>query len=111
MRKFHLLLVLLALKFNMLFPQMTTYGEYRPRFEYRDGYMVLLPKSAHPEVLVHQRMRVGIKNIGKYAEYNFSAQDVRTWGEENILTDNNSLGVYEAWTSVKLTDSLTCLRN
>ncbi|WP_234445894.1 alginate export family protein [Carboxylicivirga marina] len=88
------------------FAQLNISGEFRPRLEYRNGYMKLLNEDQSPETLIHQRARINFNHKTQLAEFNLSAQDVRAWGEEKILVDNNSFSVYEAWAQFQLNEQL-----
>ena len=89
------------------FSQFTIQSQFRPRFEYRDGYKSLRDSNTKPAAFVSQRTRLifGYKSDKINARINF--QDVRTWGEEKLKADIAATAIHEAWFSFKLLDSLS----
>lgn len=81
---------------------LTIAGEFRPRFEYRDGFRMLLPDSARPAVFVSQRTRLGLTFQQEKLKANMTLQDVRVWGDEPHFADAATLGIHEAWVEVWL---------
>ena len=81
-------------------------AEYRPRFEYRNGYRRLPDKNTSYAMLVSQRTRLSVNYTWKILKMRVTAQDVRLWGEEKLKTDNPAFGVYEAWAEIRVVDSL-----
>lgn len=91
---------------NSLFAQFILSTEYRPRFEFRDGFKLLPPEYGQtPSFLVSQRTRL---NVGfKWNRINtyLSLQDVRIWGDEPIKKDIAGLALSQAWAEIKVCDS------
>lgn len=82
-------------------------AEYRPRFEFRNGYKRLPDSTTHYAMLVSQRTRLSLGYSWKILQLKLTAQDVRLWGEEKLKSDNPALGVYEAWVRIRIFDSLS----
>ena len=76
--------------------------EFRPRFEYRDGYKSLTADTLKPASFISQRSRLNINFTQKKFNFYFSAQDVRTFGQNGSSTANTSIGVFEAYASFPL---------
>jgi hypothetical protein len=75
-------------------------GEFRPRFEYRDGYLKLRDSSQTPylEILGRNRLIFDYKNEQFMAK--FSIQHAYIFGENNYSSDTmtrNTINIYEAW--------------
>lgn len=79
------------------FGQFSLTGEFRPRFELRDGYKTLLADDQHPSFITAQRSRLNLSYIDSRFASRFSFQDVRVWGESPSKTDASTLNVHEAW--------------
>jgi hypothetical protein len=84
-------------------------AEYRPRYEYRNGYKRLPDQNTSYAMLVSQRTRLSFLYTWKFLKMKVTAQDVRLWGEEKLKADNPAFGVYEAWAEIRIVDSL-CVR-
>jgi len=89
------------------YAQTTIDGEFRPRFEYRDGYKKLPDSSTTPNYVVTQRSRLNVKYESSKLKAKISLQDVRTWGDEVLKTDVAGIGLYEAWVELPVVDSLS----
>lgn len=76
--------------------------EFRPRFEYRDGYKSLTADTLKPAYFISQRSRLNLNFTQKKFNFYFSAQDVRTFGQNGSSTTNTSIGVFEAYTRFPL---------
>ena len=76
--------------------------EFRPRFEYRDGYKSLTADTLKPASFISQRSRLNLNFTQKKFNFYFSAQDVRTFGQNGSSTANTSIGVFEAYASFPL---------
>ncbi len=82
-------------------------GEFRPRFEYRGGYSIILPKDEDPVFDVSQRSRlVAYYQTGIFT-FGLGIQDVRVWGSENLYSytgvtgSSGSMEMNEAWIGIK----------
>ena len=98
-----LLVVSALLLSKVSFAQFKVTGEFKPRFEYRDGFSKPADTLTKGVGFVDQRTRINFNY--KFVSYEFylSLQDIRTWGSTPQLnrSDNNS-SVHEAWANVKL---------
>lgn len=78
--------------------QFTLDGQYRPRFEFRNGFKSPIIETNEPAAFVEHRARL----TGGYKEeklgFKLSVQDIRVWGETGQInkTDQN-LSVHEAY--------------
>ena len=64
------------------FAQFTLDGEIRPRFEYRNGFKIILDSTQDHAAFVDQRTRL---NFGYKTEgyiFKISVQDIRVWGSQ-----------------------------
>ena len=76
--------------------------EFRPRFEYRDGYRTLTADTLKPAYFITQRSRLNLSFSQKRFNFYFSAQDVRTFGQNGSSTASTSIGVFESYASFPL---------
>ncbi|SDM63960.1 Alginate export [Catalinimonas alkaloidigena] len=83
--------------------QLTLDGELRSRFQYRNGYLTLPQTDDKPEAFIAQRTRLNLayERPERVKTY-LSLQDVRVWGDQSQLTDEPSVGVFQAWGEVAL---------
>ncbi len=83
-------------------------AQLRPRFEFRDGYKTLSIEGSAPALLVSQRSRVGFTYQSDRIRLKIVPQDVRIWGDEQIVNttgvfgDHASLDLHEAYAEVRL---------
>jgi hypothetical protein len=81
---------------------------YRPRFELRDGYQKLAAKGSVPAGFISQRSRINFSYESENFKLKFTPQDVRIWGDEEIVSmsgvsgDSAALDVFEAYAEVRL---------
>jgi hypothetical protein len=103
---------LLYLTFSLLIisqteGQLVFKGEFRPRFEYRGGYAIILPKGEQPVLTVSQRSRLGAYYQTGILTFGLGIQDVRIWGSEDMYSytgvtgSSGSVDLYEAWIGIK----------
>ena len=76
--------------------------EFRPRFEYRDGYKSLTADTLKPASFISQRSRLNLNFTQKKFNFYFSVQDVRTFGQNGSSMASTSIGVFEAYASFPL---------
>ncbi|MFO7827868.1 MAG: alginate export family protein [Bacteroidales bacterium] len=77
-------------------------AEYRPRFEFRDGYKTLKSENTNPAYFTTQRTRLNLNHTNKYITSRISIQDYRVWGESKLKSDDPGISVYEAWFKINL---------
>lgn len=104
--KFILLTIVLACATLATSAQFTISGEFRPRYEYRNGYKKLPEHGTIPANLVSQRTRLNLDWKGKMLKTRISLQDVRIWGDEAMKKDIAGLGLYEGWVELGVCDSM-----
>lgn len=100
-----LLIPLLVLCSIPAFSQFNLSGEFRPKFEFRDGYKSLLGDDQNPVFVTAQRSRLVFNYSDSRFATRFSIQDVRIWGETPSKTDASSMNVFEAWAELYLSKS------
>lgn len=71
--------------------------EYRPRFEYRNGYKTLPIDSLKPAAFISQRSRLNFDFQHQKMELYFSIQDVSVWGQNIGSPAFGSLHVFESY--------------
>ena len=76
-------------------------GEFRPRFEYRQGFKAPLPDSLQAVGIGLQRTRLGAAYKSNDLMGQFTIQDCRIFGATDTK-NTASLGVYEAWAELLL---------
>ena len=87
MKKTFLLVLLLFLIISSK-AQLKIDGEYRPRFEYRDGYKTVKTVNSDPAYFVTQRTRLNLLHNYNNITSKLSVQDYRVWGESNLKADD-----------------------
>lgn len=71
--------------------------EFRPRFEYRDGYKQLPSDTTRPAFFVSSRTRLLLDFKQKKSAFHLSLQDVRIWGQNGISSASGTIGVFETY--------------
>lgn len=79
-------------------------GEFRPRFEFRNGYSKLPSSGDLPAYFVSGRTRLNFRYKTSKTEFHTSVQDVRIWGQ-NGNNPSGSLGVFEAYANLRFAES------
>ena len=79
-------------------------AQYRVRAQLMHGYKKPVPADTIPAFHVGQRTRINFRYRGKGFRTMLSVQDVRIWGDEDMVNPtgvkgktHNSLDIYEAW--------------
>jgi len=107
MRFFKLLLLSIIISFQIR-AQVEISGEYRPRFQIRNGVFRLPASNEAPAVFIAQRSRLTLDYQHQdFFTTHFSLQDVRVWGDQDQLVDESSIGVFEAWAELKIFSKLS----
>ena len=73
--------------------QLKITGEIRPRFEYRHGFQSLSDSAMRPGAFVDQRTRLNFEYKKDKIEFKVAMQDVRIWGNQSQLVNNEDFGV------------------
>ena len=95
--RFFLLLPLFTFIIIQVNAQIEISGEYRPRFQMRNGVFRLPAPDDDPSVFIAQRTRLTLNyQLEDKFTTHFSFQDVRVWGDQDQLSDEPSIGVFEA---------------
>ncbi len=76
--------------------------EFRPRFEFRDGYRSLPPTATDAAFFVSTRSRLLLDFKTKKAHFHASIQDVRVWGQNGSSPATNGLSLFEAYATFNL---------
>ncbi|MBU8891947.1 MAG: alginate export family protein [Bacteroidales bacterium] len=82
-------------------------GEFRPRFEFRDGYKQLMNEDENPALITTQRSRLNFGYKNQKFSTKLSLQDVRIWGETSAKEDVPGVHVIEAWAELLFNRYLT----
>ncbi len=110
----HLKIAFFIILSIILFSPFTTMAQFaidaqlRNRFEIRDGYQKLATRGSTPAVIISQRTRLGLSYRTENIQFKFTPQDVRLWGDENLISstgvfgDYASLAMFEGYASIKL---------
>lgn len=75
-------------------------GEFRPRIEYRDGYMRLRDSSQIPYPTILGRNRIAFDYKNERFQARFSVQHAYVFGENNYSSDTitrNTINIYEGY--------------
>ena len=87
--------------------QTSVEGEYRPRFEYRNGFRKPLADTLLPSFLTTQRTRLsaGYKTGSLITQ--FTIQDARVFGASDLKSNVSKLEIFEAWAEIVLTPGVS----
>jgi len=80
-------------------------GQFRPRFEYRDGYKTFKTEETTPAYFVTQRTRLNLNHKYNNITSQISAQDYRIWGESNLKSDDPGLSIFEAYFKIEINNN------
>jgi hypothetical protein len=82
-------------------------GEWRPRFEFRDGYRTLPSDTSHPAAFISQRSRLNLFfKKDKFSTF-LSIQDVRVWGDHEFRDVSGTISTFQAWAELSLTKKIS----
>lgn len=87
--------------------QFSVDGQFRTRFEYRDGYKMLASENTYGFPLVFQRSRLIIGHKEDNLTVKISGQDARIWGQNSTGMASNTTHIYEAWAKYNFTPMLS----
>jgi hypothetical protein len=97
--------------------QLTVSGQFRPRFEFRNGQGTPQVKDTIPATFTSQRTRLNVGYSGYRYKVYTSIQDVRVWGQDgssiNRTTSDafDGLMLHEAWGEISLVDTGKVIKN
>ena len=78
--------------------------EYRPRFEYREGFKQPIKDSSTSSFFASHRARISLDFELKRFKFHSSIQDVRAWGQYGLQSNANSLSVFEIYVESKISE-------
>lgn len=84
--------------------QLKVDAEYRPRFEFRDGYKEIKTEDYDPAYFVTQRTRLNLGHTYNNVFSKISIQDYRIWGESKLKADDPGLNLFEAYFKLKVNE-------
>ena len=88
--------------------KLTVEFEFRPRFEYRNGYQVLRNDTTTAAFLTTQRSRLSLNySYNNRFILQFSMQDLRVWGQQDPRSVAPSIQAFEAWAEPYITDKFS----
>lgn len=101
MKRIIIVFLLVVVSFP-LFAQFEVSGVIRPRFEYRNGYKTLRDSNTTMAAFVSQRTRLSFKYTNDKLKTGITLYDFRVWGDQQLKSDQASMGLYEAWAEISL---------
>jgi len=114
MTKFFLLFTSCFIAFNLNAQVFSINGEFKPRFEYRNGYGKLRPTNDSLDraaAFITQRSRIYLNYADSNQRLKLGAalQDIRNWGvtEQQNIGDKNTLDLHEFWAELLLSNNLS----
>lgn len=101
----NLLFVLFVATVSTSYSQFTLSGEFRPRTEYRHGFMSVSDSNQQHAIFTDQRTRLNLAYKAEGYQVKMVLQDIRVWGSQKQLVstmDNSNqdgalTGIHEAW--------------
>lgn len=82
--------------------QTTIDGEYRPRFEYRNGFRKPLADTLKPAFLTTQRTRLSAGYKTGSLTTQLILQDARVFGASDVKSNVSKIEIFEAWADMVL---------
>lgn len=82
-------------------------AEFRPRTEYRHGYRQLIPDTARAAFYTDHRSRIYITYKSHRFIWHTSLQDVRVWGDQDPVTTNGSVQIFETYVEPSLSNKIS----
>jgi hypothetical protein len=80
-------------------------AEYRPRFEYRNGYQQLRNDTTTAAMFINQRFRITANYVyDNRFVMQLSIQDLRVWGQQDPRSTSGTLQIFEGWVEPLITD-------
>ena len=108
--RFLLISALLVLSLGSLLAQFSISGEFRPRAEYRNGYLKLGDSTMNPYTDILGRSRISFDFKSEKVVTCFSLQHAFVFGENNYGSDTiskNTVNIFEGWFKYNFTSSLS----
>lgn len=82
-------------------------GEYRPRFEFREGFRKPLADTLKPAFLTVQRTRMSAGYKSGSLTTQFTLQDARVFGASDLKSNASKVEIFEAWAELLLTPGVS----
>jgi hypothetical protein len=82
--------------------QTSVEGEFRPRFEYRNGFRKPLADTLRPAFTAFQRTRISGSYKTSSLTTQFTLQDARIFGTSDVKSNVSKLEIFEAWAELVL---------
>ena len=100
-----LLIILISLSISS-YSQFKVNGTLRPRMEYRNGYKTLRNSDSEMAGFIGQRTRLSFDYKKEKLTTRITLYDFRVWGDQNLKSDLPSMGIFEAWAEINLSENL-----
>jgi len=107
--KYFLLIAFFLVLSQLKAQEFSLSGEFKPRFEYRNGYGKLRPANDSLDQaasFISQRSRINLlyNNVKQKMKLGAVVQDIRNWGstEQQNIGDKNTLDLHEFWAELAL---------
>ncbi|MDR7212318.1 alginate export family protein [Flavobacterium piscis] len=73
--------------------------QFRPRYEYRNGFKSPMPNGENATSFVTQRSRLNFNFKQEKLKLKLTLQNIRTWGDvtTTATADKNGIAVFQAW--------------
>lgn len=98
MKKIIILAIVTLIASSSAFAKFDLGVQYKPRFEYRDGYRILQPtEDINPAAFISQRTRLIANYSSSDITTRLSLQDARVWGDEMQVQSQPRIALHEAW--------------
>jgi len=109
MKKLKKTIILFLFSASQFFAQFTLSGEFRPRTEYKHGYKNLADKDTKFSLATNQRTRLNFDYKTDAYQVFVSFQDVRLWGSENQLVNNDGghSTLHQAYAKINLNKKIS----
>lgn len=107
MIRLYLSAILILISTQLSVAQFTLDAELRPRTQFRNGYRTLKSEGDSPSFFISQRSRLNFlyEKEELFSTY-ISVQDARVWGDQDQLSDESTIGLFQAWAKLKITEGL-----
>lgn len=76
--------------------------EFRPRFEFRNGFGELPDNNDSPAAFISNRTRITLDYNRPKFNFRASMQDIRIWGQFGQYSSPNGLGIFEAYVETQI---------
>lgn len=83
--------------------------QFRPRYEYRNGYKSPMPDGENAASFISQRSRLNFNFKQEKLKLKLTLQNIRTWGDvaTTSTADKNGVAVFEAWGQYEFSQNWT----